>query len=200
MRSIRRFALTTVARCLLPWCFAPVLQAAEIDFVLDAARTQVNFVLEDVLHTVHGSFRAKNGRLTFDADKQTVGGEIVIDAASGSSGNGVRDRRMTHNILEAQRYPEIRFAPEKIAGSVAPSGRSDVQVTGSFLIHGQAHEISLPMQVQISQSDLTVTGKFTVPYVQWGMKNPSTFILKVSERVEIDLTAVAHVASHHALP
>jgi hypothetical protein len=28
-----------------------------------------------------------------------------------------------------------------------------------------------------------------VPYASWGMKNPSTLFLKVSESVDIDLTA-----------
>lgn len=101
---------------------------------------------------------------------------------------------MTKEILEAQRYPEIRFTPTRFAGSLSLSNASTIQVTGSFLIHGQAHEITIPTQIQMSQGKITATGKFIVPYVQWGMKNPSNFILKVNDKVEIDLTAVGHVS------
>jgi len=34
---------------------------------------------------------------------------------------------------------------------------------------------------------------FTIPYAKWGMKNPSTLFLKVSDTVEIDLAAVGNV-------
>jgi hypothetical protein len=41
------------------------------------------------------------------------------------------------------------------------------------------------------------TGKFIVPYVQWGMKDPSNFLLKVSDKVELDLTAFGHINGSH---
>jgi hypothetical protein len=33
-----------------------------------------------------------------------------------------------------------------------------------------------------------------VPYVQWGMKNPSTLFLRVSNKVEISIHTVARAA------
>jgi len=38
-------------------------------------------------------------------------GKLVIDARSGQSGNGARDKRMHRTILESDRYPENRFYP-----------------------------------------------------------------------------------------
>jgi hypothetical protein len=31
--------------------------------------------------------------------------------------------------------------------------------------------------------------RFPIPYVKWGLKNPSTFVLHVSQTVEIDIQA-----------
>ena len=171
----------------------PVLGAEELSIDLDPKRTTISFVLSDVLHTVRGDFALKNGHISFDPDSNEISGEIVIDAASGNSGNGARDKRMTRDILEAQRYADIRFKPVKIKGSISRSGISSSQVTGSFVIHGQAHEITIPMQIQMYTDALNATGHFTVPYVQWGMKNPSRFLLKVADKVEIDLNVMAHI-------
>jgi phage host-nuclease inhibitor protein Gam len=44
------------------------------------------------------------------------------------------------------------------------------------------------MQIHIEGTALTAKTHFTVPYVQWGLKDPSIFILKVAKVVDIDLT------------
>jgi len=181
------------AACVSVFAFASAVAAAQMSVEFDPGKTEVVFVLSDVLHTVHGTFRLKEGRVSFDPASTEMSGEIVVDAGSGSSGSNARDKRMTRDILEAQRFPEIRFNPTGSTGTISPNGVSDVQITGAFLIHGQAHPVSIPMHVQMSQDQVTATGKFVVPYVQWGMKNPSNFLLKVNDKVEIDLNAVAHV-------
>jgi hypothetical protein len=37
-----------------------------------------------------------------------------------------------------------------------------------------------------------VIGIFEVPYVKWGMKNPSTLMLRVDDKVEITIHSVVH--------
>jgi polyisoprenoid-binding protein YceI len=160
---------------------------------LDAAKTKVSYVVGDILHTVYGTFRLVSGHISFDPATNVVTGNVTVDAASGNSGNATRDKRMIDDILEAQRYPEIRFAPAMCTGSLATVGGSNVEVTGLFFIHGQSHKITIPMQIRISQEQVAATGKFVVPYVQWGMKNPSNFFLRVSDKVGIDITAVGHL-------
>lgn len=168
----------------------PTFGAEQVSVELDPEKTKIQFVLSDVLHTVRGIFLLKEGRISFEPSNMTMAGAITVDASSGRSGNAVRDRRMAHNILEVQRYPYVQFMPLKVSGPIQPTGPSDVLVTGSFLIHGNAHEITFPVRIQISPPDVTASGRFSVPYVDWGMKNPSTFLLKVSDKVEIDLEAV----------
>ena len=34
---------------------------------------------------------------------------------------------------------------------------------------------------------------FALPYVSWGMKNPSTFVLRVDEKVAIEIHAAGRV-------
>jgi len=169
--------------------------AQERTLQLDPAQTSVKFTLGDVLHTVHGTFQLKRGTLEFAPDAGKLSGEIVVDAASGSSGSGMRDHKMNKEVLETSRYPEIVFHPDRIEGTVAAQGKSSVRVHGMFNIHGVDREITVPAEVEMSADHWNATVHFTVPYAAWGMKNPSTLFLKVIDSVEIDLTAVGNVVT-----
>lgn len=174
---------------------AAPLHAAEMLLQLDPAQTHVEFTLEAVLHTVHGSFQLKRGVIRFDPVTGKAGGEVVIDAASGDSGNKSRDQRMHRNVLESSRYPQIVFTPDRVDGKLDADRPSQIQVHGTFTIHGAGHEMILPIQVQMGKEQLTASTHFVVPYVQWGMKNPSNFILRVKESVNISIRAVGHLAA-----
>jgi polyisoprenoid-binding protein YceI len=188
------------SRLLLPQlACAALLSAATLPgqpqtLQLDPAETKVEFTLPTVLHTVHGSFALKRGAIQFDPSTGKASGELVVDAASGDSGSKARDRRMNQEILQSGRFPEIVFRPDRVDGKILPRGASQVQLHGIFTIHGADHEIVLPMEVQASDGQYTATGHCTVPYVKWGMKNPSTLLLRVSETVEIRIETVAKVA------
>jgi polyisoprenoid-binding protein YceI len=162
--------------------------AQSLAFQLDPSHTTVNFTLGDVLHTVKGTFHLKKGSLRFDPDSSKLTGEIIVDAKSGESGSGMRDRKMHREVLESDRYPEIAFRPDRVEGTVLPQGKSSVKVHGSFSIHGADHELTVPAEVEIFPDHWAATLHFAVPYVNWGMKNPSNMFLKVNESVDIDLT------------
>jgi polyisoprenoid-binding protein YceI len=100
---------------------------------------------------------------------------------------------MEEKFLEAHKYPEITFTATRVEGHIAPAGDSKVQVRGVFGLHGQQHEITVPAMVHIDGDQLSTTMHFEVPYQQWGVKNPSTFILRVSDKVQIDLHATGHL-------
>ena len=50
-----------------------------------------------------------------------------------------------------------------------------------------------PASGKISGEIVVDTLHFAVPYEKWGMKNPSTLFLRVSESVDIDLTVAGSV-------
>ncbi len=175
---------------LLFWAASgPLLAAQESVFNLDPAQTHIEFTLGDVLHTVHGTFVLKEGAIRFDPVTRKAGGLIVVDATSGQSGNHARDKKMHRDILESQAYPEVTFVPLAVTGPVPAAGESHVQVQGLFKLHGVEHEITVDTAVQVTGTQWTAKAHFVVPYVQWGLKNPSTFILRVSDKVEVDVYA-----------
>jgi len=180
-------------------CSAPAT-AQDTTFQVDPSQTSVKFTLGDVLHTVHGTFKTKRGALQLDLATGKMSGEIVVDATSGESGSGMRDRKMHKEILESDHYPEISFRPDRIDGSVANQGKSSVKVHGMFNIHGVDREITVPAEVEILPDHWTGTVHFTVPYAKWGMKNPSTLFLRVNDSVEIDLSAAGSYVKRSSNP
>lgn len=187
-KHLRRSVILSVALLALQLVVPAFAQQGSLG--IDPARTTVHFTLKTSLHTVHGTFRLKSGKVTFDPLTKKASGLLVVDAASGESGNSGRDAKMHREILESQKYAEITFAPLEIEGSVPMQDDSQVQVKGTFRLHGQDHEMIIPVDVRISGPDLTLDANFSVPYISWGLKNPSTFILRASDTVQLSVHAV----------
>ncbi len=161
--------------------------AADYSLELKKENTKVQFTLTDPLHTVHGSFGLRSGNISFNTDTGKASGQVVVDVASGNSGSDARDSRMHANVLESKKYPDATFVPDRLDGQVAVQGNSTVKVHGTFTIHGAPHELTMDVQTAGSGDQLHATMTFDLPYVAWGMKDPSNFILKVGKVVQMSI-------------
>jgi len=152
----------------------------------EPAQTTANITLSATLHTVHGSFRSKPCELRFDPASGAISGEVVFDATSGKTGNDGRDRNMHKDVLESGRYPEIAFRPDRVEGKVAEGVSSNLTVHGMFRIHGAEHELSIPVDAKLAGGHWAAHAHFKIPYVAWGMKNPSKVFIHVGDTVEVE--------------
>lgn len=163
--------------------------AAEYGLELKPENTKVEWTLSDAIHTVHGTFRLKNGAINFDTSTGKASGQVVVDVRSGSSGSEARDHRMLVSVLEAAKYPDALFIPDRVEGAVAVPGASSFKLHGMFTIHGAAHELTMNVQTKTTPDQAQATITFEVPYVAWGMKDPSNFLLKVTKSVQVSIEA-----------
>lgn len=161
--------------------------AGSLTLRLDPANSSVHWTLGSTLHTVHGTFNLKAGELKFDPAGGAASGSFVALATSGASGNDSRDKKMHKEILESTKFPEVVFQPTKVEGSVASEGISNVQLHGTFLLHGSTHEITVPVQAELHGGTWKGSANFSIPYVAWGLKSPNTFLLKADPAVQIEL-------------
>ncbi len=161
--------------------------AAQYTLDLQPANTRVQFTLPDALHTVHGSFNLKRGSIDFDTETGKASGQVVVDVTSGNSGSDARDSRMHANVLESKKYPEAVFAPDRVDGALSVPGSSSIKVHGTFTIHGAAHEITMDVQLSCTPEQAHATMSFNLPYVAWGMKDPSNFLLRVSKSAQMTI-------------
>ena len=144
-------------------------------------------MVDSTLHAVHGTFNLKSGILRIDPTTGKASGKIIVYATSGDSNNSSRDEKMHKVVLESSKYSEIVFRPTMLDGKLAPSGPSDVQLHGVLSLHGGDHDLIVPVRAEIAGDQWKGSTKFQVPYIQWGLKDPSNFLLKVKPNVEIEL-------------
>jgi len=184
----KSFALT------LPLFLATAALAEHQRFSINTDASQVAFALGGSGHHVQGKFHVQSGAIDFDPKAGTISGSVIVAAGSGDSGEPGRDKKMNSDVLDVAHFAEVSFVPKSYQGSIAPSGDSTIQVSGIFTLHGTPHDLTVPMQIHIDGTDLKAKTHFTVPYVNWGLKDPSIFILKVAKEVDIDL-ALAGILS-----
>jgi len=172
--------------------------APQVSLELDPSRSKINWKLSATAHTVHGTFGLTKGRIAFDPAGGKAGGEIIADARSGESGDSGRDKNMHEKVLESAKYPMMTFSPDRVDGKVTLQGDSKVQIHGTLDIHGVKHELTVPADVNFAGDRWTAKSTFDIPYVQWGMKDPSNFILRVGATVSVELDLSGRVNPPHA--
>jgi len=177
----------------LPLLLAPAGLAQGRTFIVDPAASKVTFALQATLHQVKGTFQVRRGTIRFDPTAPGMSGEVVVAAGSGDSGNPGRDRTMNAKVLETAQFSEVSFVPGTCQGVIAPAGDSTLQVTGVFTLLGAPHDLTVPMRVHQEGERITARTRFRIPYVQWGLKDPSVFLLRVAKEVELEVTLQGRV-------
>ncbi len=161
--------------------------------VFDPAATTISYRLVGWPHITEGTFKLKSGKIRLDPASARMDGEIVVDAASGTSGHGIRDARMRNDILEAGKYPEIIFAPQQVVSHGAPRGDFPIAVRGVMTLHGAPHPIAIDGDIRQDGDTVVIHCAFAVPFVAWGLEDPSVLFFTVKKAVEITVSASARL-------
>ena len=191
----RRSTLSFVLAVLAVLFVLSPAHAETLTFTLDPAATTIEFGFGATLHSVEGSLRAKEGKIEFDPETGKASGKIVIDATSAKTGNSRRDAKMHAQILESQKYPEMIYTVERVSGTLNRAGRSDVELHGILDMHGVRRPLDLVGTVKTDGDRVTAVGRVTIPYLEWGMADPSAFVLRVEKEVHVEVKAAGTLSS-----
>jgi polyisoprenoid-binding protein YceI len=187
---MRLFAVFVLAVVL-----SPAALAQHQTFSVNPDISEIKMTLKTTHEVVNGTFHIQSGSIEFDRSASKLSGSVIVAAGSGKTGNVSRDKKMNNDILKVDQYTTVSFAPKTYMGTIALSGDSTIQVSGIFTLLGTPHELTIPMQIHIERSKVTAKAQFVIPYVQWGLKNPSFLIWKAENDVAIDLTLVGQVSN-----
>jgi len=178
-----------------------VLTAAASEQVLnlDPEQSTVSFNLKATGHDVEGTFLVGDGTIGFDPESGKAWGEIVIDTRKGNTGNEKRDKKMHEKVLESAEHPMATFRPERIEGNLVLDGESSFDLVGSFTLLGVEHSLTLPTTAKVHDGQVEATATFPIPYVEWGLHNPSIMVLKVAKVVDVTVSAVGRLSAGGAM-
>lgn len=179
--------MKVLANLALAFIFAPVTLAEHQSFTVDSNASQVKMTLNTTHEVVNGTFHIQSGSIEFDRTAAKISGSVVVSAASGATGNGSRDKKMHKEILKVDQYATVSFVPKSYTGTIATSGDSTIEVSGVFTLLDTPHDLTVPMQIHIDGSKANANAHFNIPYIQWGLKDPSFMFWKAEHNVSIDL-------------
>jgi polyisoprenoid-binding protein YceI len=166
------------------------IPARNVEIHLDPQSTQIRFKVGSLLRDVRGTFQFKGGAIAIDPDSTLAQGQMLVDAATGHTGNASRDKEMQDQVLESNRYPSIFFHAEHLRGQVpSKDGSSDVIAEGMLNIHGADHPLQMKVHLVRVGNALSVNTHFSVPYVEWGMKTPKGSFFHLSKIAEVEVSA-----------
>lgn len=151
-------------------------------FELEPTASRIEFTFGATLHTVEGTFPLREGELYFDPETGDVTGHLVIDATGGDTGSARRDEVMHEQILESAEHPEFVLTPQAITGIERDADGFRGTLQASFRIHGETHPLAIPIDARrVEPGRGEVTGELEIPWVAWGLHDPSNFVLRVDK-------------------
>lgn len=152
---------------------------------LDPERTRIAFTLGATLHTVRGTFAMRSAEVRFDSETGEASGQIVVDARSGDTGIDQRDAVMHEEVLASEEHPRLVLSPERIEGIRREPDALSGTLHGRFEVRGASHPIALAFEGTRDGADARVEAHFTVPWVAWGLPDPSNWLLSVEKTLEV---------------
>ncbi|HEX2528389.1 MAG TPA: YceI family protein [Geminicoccus sp.] len=125
--------LSTAAHAADPW-------------TIDESHTAITFTVDHLGYsTVHGFFRAFDGKLTLDTKApENSSVEFTIESASLDTLWGLRDEHLkSADFLDVAKFPTITFKSSK----VTPVGADAAKVTGDLTIKGVTKPVELDVKL-----------------------------------------------------
>jgi polyisoprenoid-binding protein YceI len=97
------------------------------------------------------------------------------------------------HVLNAARFPVIRFRSQKVSGKKLSATSYQLEVEGELSLHGTTKPVVVPLKVEVQGSTLTADGKVTLKQTDYGIK-PTTAaggLVQVEDEVPVTLHIVA---------
>lgn len=171
------------------------LAAEPLTVTLDPENSRISVRFHATMHNVKGTLGPAEGTFQLDPESGQASGEIRMDFTGASTDLKRRDRKMHRKVLETERFPGATFHLERV---VVPSnlkpGRNDVQLWGTVDFHGARHEVSLPVVVTLEGQSFKASGGLEIPYIAWGLADPSVFLLRVDPVVTVEVEVAGTIS------
>lgn len=203
-----RFSIGTALLVLVPLAVDAKPARFEIDVPKSSLIVDVHPTgkMSRVSHELHLYANKWHGSFTFDRERpELTRGEIVVEANSlqeraddlnDSEKKKINQAVSSAQVLDAQRYPTIRFGFDRFDVLSQKDGRFRGTLVGTLTLHGVSRPITIPARaVQQKDETLRVFGNASLEQTKFGIRPYSTPLgtQGIQDRVEVrfDVTAEA---------
>jgi polyisoprenoid-binding protein YceI len=163
--------------------------AEPLRFRIQPEASEITFRATSRLMNAEGRFSKFSGEVLVDPAVLT-GGRITltIDAASLDTGIEMRDNHLrSSDFFDVARFPTVAFQSVRIEAA----GRRAI-VVGRLTLHGVTREITVPIDVQITNTALVASGEFIVNRGEYAI-NYNSFVNPIGNEVRVAFTFRARV-------
>jgi polyisoprenoid-binding protein YceI len=157
-------------------------------YVIDPAKSVIQFHLDHALHHVDGEVRAIEAKAIVEDGQVRAMARIPV--ARMQTGDANRDANM-RAVLESDRYPYVVLrATSAVALPSSYPASLPLQVTGELDLHGVKQTVEVPLQLAFDQGgEAHLTGSFDVSLEAHHIERPALLFKKVDDacKVKVDL-------------
>jgi polyisoprenoid-binding protein YceI len=166
--------------------------------------SRVQFVSDAPLERTTGTSTTVNGDVTIDpANLASAHGRISVPISSLRTGSDLRDEHLRSDTwLDAGHWPDAVLEITSVTGATAltPGEVVRVQLHGTFSVHGQTHDVTIPAQVRyLPPSDELrgqgITGGLIRAQASFNVMLPDYHVsvgplvrLKISDTIQVNVT------------
>lgn len=170
---------------------------------LDPAHSRLGFAARHAMvATVRGGFDVFSGVIVIDhANPEKTTAEVVIDAASISTGSEQRDGHLrSPDFLDVENHPTLTFR----STGAEVVGDDEYKLHGELIIKGVAKPVTLDLEFQGSSPDpfgnfrAGFEGKATISRKDWGLTwnlaiEGGGILVGEKVKIELDVSAIKRV-------
>jgi polyisoprenoid-binding protein YceI len=176
--------------------FVPAFARAQSTFEILPSKSSVTFTISTTFNEIEGKAKAFKGSLSIPDAKDLATGTtatITIDTKSMETGNKGRDKDMHKDVIESEKFPEIKIAIKKIT---ADSALYTYKISADITMHGVTKSVdfktsALSFAGTDGKLSLSISGKVKINMSDWGMTPPSIVVNKVSPEIVVGWSLIA---------
>ena len=105
------------------------------------------------------------------------------------------ERQVRKDVLEADEHPEIVFHATRLEDHVRTSGGARGTLVGNLTLHGETHEVQIPISATFEGNELRAHGSTKFKQTTFGIEPYSRYFGAVGVRnevtIRVDLVAVS---------
>jgi polyisoprenoid-binding protein YceI len=114
-------------------------------------------------------------------------------------GESEKDRKdvgstmLGEKVLDAARFPQIRFASSSVRSAVQKGDTTEIQLKGTLSLHGTAKTVTLPVRLQANGSSLRARGEISLLQSDYGITpiKVAGGMVRVKDKLKIVFDIVA---------